>query len=112
MNNPFETIDARLSNIENLLLDLKHYAPTQQAQAEPQPDLIGIKEAASLLGWKVATIYTKSSKRTLPFPCMKKSGMKQLFFSRAKILSYRNSMGLRKSKKEIKEEAIQAQVKK
>ena len=24
MNNPFETIDARLSNIENLLLDLKH----------------------------------------------------------------------------------------
>jgi hypothetical protein len=24
MNNPFEIIDARLSNIENLLLDLKH----------------------------------------------------------------------------------------
>jgi predicted DNA-binding transcriptional regulator AlpA len=24
MNNPFETIDARLSNIENLLLDIKH----------------------------------------------------------------------------------------
>lgn len=24
MSNPFETIDARLSNLENLLLDLKH----------------------------------------------------------------------------------------
>ena len=25
MNNPFEAIDARLSNIENILLDLKHF---------------------------------------------------------------------------------------
>lgn len=30
-HNPFDTIDARLSNIENLLLDLKH------KQAEPPP---------------------------------------------------------------------------
>ena len=31
MNNPFQTIDARLSNIETLLLDLKH---TQKEQDE------------------------------------------------------------------------------
>lgn len=33
MNNPFETIDARLSNIENLLLDIKH-----QPTLEPPTD--------------------------------------------------------------------------
>jgi hypothetical protein len=30
MNNPFEIIEARLTNIENLLLDIKH-APKDQA---------------------------------------------------------------------------------
>ena len=30
MNNPFEVIDARLSNIESLLLDLKHTPPTNE----------------------------------------------------------------------------------
>ena len=32
MNNPFDTIEARLSNIETLLLDLKH---TPKEQGEP-----------------------------------------------------------------------------
>ncbi|WP_422091081.1 helix-turn-helix domain-containing protein [Tenacibaculum ovolyticum] len=33
MNNPFKTIDERLSNIEDLLLDIKH---TPQQKDEPQ----------------------------------------------------------------------------
>lgn len=37
MINPFETIDARLSNIENLLLDLKH-TPISKGAPPPPPD--------------------------------------------------------------------------
>jgi hypothetical protein len=37
MSNPFETIDARLSNIENLLLDLKH-PPKEKNSPPPSPD--------------------------------------------------------------------------
>jgi hypothetical protein len=39
MNNPFETIDARLSNIECLLLDIKHASnttPNNQVFTDPQ----------------------------------------------------------------------------
>ena len=36
-HNPFETIDARLSNIENLLLDLKH-PPKDKSTPPPSPD--------------------------------------------------------------------------
>lgn len=34
MTNPFETIDARLSNIESLLLDIKHNPTKSEQQAE------------------------------------------------------------------------------
>jgi predicted DNA-binding transcriptional regulator AlpA len=36
MNNPFETIDARLSNIESILLDLKH--SNRGNQTTPETD--------------------------------------------------------------------------
>ena len=45
MSNPFETIDKRLSNIESLLIDIKH---------RPKEDLsnkrYSIKEASEILG--------------------------------------------------------------
>jgi len=45
MNNPFETLDKRLSNIEDILLDIKH---------KPKEDLsnkrYSIKEASKILG--------------------------------------------------------------
>ncbi len=45
MNNPFETISARLSNIEDLLIDIKH---------TPKEDLsnkrYSIKEASKIVG--------------------------------------------------------------
>ena len=34
MNNPFEVIEARLNNIETLLLDLKHTPKEQSEQPE------------------------------------------------------------------------------
>lgn len=44
MNNPFTTLEARLSNIENLLLDIKH--PPQQKETK----LFSVKELAIYAG--------------------------------------------------------------
>ncbi len=44
MNNPFETINERLSNIESLLLDIKH-KPVEEDKKEN----LTIKETAELL---------------------------------------------------------------
>ena len=56
MTNPFESIDGRLSNIEILLLEIKH----QQPQADPPNSspqrLFGDKSAADYLGCSVLTI--------------------------------------------------------
>jgi hypothetical protein len=35
MNNPFEVIEARLSSIENLILDLKHKPQTVEPTTTP-----------------------------------------------------------------------------
>jgi hypothetical protein len=66
MNNPFETIDARLSNIENLLLDLKHssngHFPTEVEE------LLTVKQAADFLSLSVQTIYGAIHRKQSPAP--------------------------------------------
>jgi excisionase family DNA binding protein len=99
MNNPFEVIEARLSSIENLILDLKH----QPAKVEPtdQPEqLLTIQEAAEFLSLTVPTMYSKVSKGELPV--MKRS--KRLYFSRTELLEYLKD-GRKKSNAEIEAEA-------
>ena len=49
MQNPFEVIDARLSNIESLLLDLKHKVPPPKPEPEDKR-FINRKQAAKKLG--------------------------------------------------------------
>lgn len=44
MNNPFETINQRLSNIETLLLDIKH-----QPKEEVKSENLTVKETAEVL---------------------------------------------------------------
>ena len=82
MNNPFEVFDMRLSNIENLLLDLKHN-PAQS----PQPDLeqlLTIQQAGELLCLTVPTMYSLVSRAEVP--CMKKG--KRLYFSKADLMEW------------------------
>lgn len=56
MTNPFESIDGRLSNIEILLLEIKHQQPNQ-THPNPQPKrLYGDKAAAVYLGCSVLTV--------------------------------------------------------
>jgi excisionase family DNA binding protein len=99
MNNPFEVIEARLSSIENLILDLKH--KPQAVEPTEQPDqLLTIQEAAEFLSLTVPTMYSKVSKREIP--CMKRS--KRLYFSRTELLEYLKD-GRKKSNAEIEQEA-------
>ncbi len=99
MNNPFEVIEARLSSIENLILDLKH----QPKKVEPvnQPErLLTIQEAAEFLHLSVPTIYSKVSKGELPV--MKRGN--RLYFSKAELLQYLED-GRKKSNADIEAEA-------
>ncbi len=81
MNNPFESIESRLSNIESLLLDIKH-PPFQETKNSEK--LLTVKEAAEFLNLTVPTIYTKTSKGELPF--MKRG--KRLYFSSTELTDY------------------------
>jgi len=94
MNNPFEVIEARLSSIENLILDLKQ--PTKVEPTEQPEQLLTVQEAAQFLNLTVPTIYSKVSKGELPV--MKRS--KRLYFSSAELMEYIKE-GRKKSNAEI-----------
>lgn len=98
MNNPFEVIEARLSSIENLILDLKQ--PTKVEPTEQPEQLLTVQEAAQFLSLTVPTMYSKVSKGEISV--MKKS--KRLYFSSTDLLEYVKS-GRKKSNAEIEQEA-------
>lgn len=83
MTNPFESIEARLSIIENLILDLKHQ-PKQVEETQNKEKLLTIQEAAAFLNLTVPTLYSKVSKSELPV--MKRS--KRLYFSQIELMNY------------------------
>ena len=99
MNNPFEVIEARLSSIENLILDLKHQ-PIKVKPTDQPEQLLTIQAAAEFLSLTVPTMYSKVSKGELPV--MKRS--KRLYFSRTELLEYLK-VGRKKSNTEIEQEA-------
>lgn len=83
MNNPFEVIEARLNNIETLLLDLKHQ-PKEQGKQSQADQLLTIQQASELLNLSVPTIYGLVSR--LEIPCMKKG--KRLYFSQQELTNW------------------------
>jgi excisionase family DNA binding protein len=103
MNNPFELIDARLSNIENLLLDLKKL-PTP-GHPEPDPDRwFNLDELCLYLPDKPAkpTVYGWVHSGTIP---NHKSGKKLRFLKSETDLWLKT--GRRKTIAETAEEANQ-----
>lgn len=98
MNNPFELIEARLSSIENLMLDLKQ--PIKVDPTEQPEQLLTVQETAQFLNLAVPTIYSKVSKGELPV--MKRS--KRLYFSSTELMEYLKQ-GRKKSNAEIEQEA-------
>jgi excisionase family DNA binding protein len=97
MNNPFEVLEARLSIIEDLLLDLK-YKPQHTG---PAPDeLLTIQQAAEFLNLSVPTIYSKVQYKQVPVN--KQAG--RLYFSKAELIEYVKE-GRKKTQAELKAEA-------
>lgn len=97
MTNPFEAIEAKLSGIEKLILDLKN--PLGQSE-EAKDSLMTVEGAAEFLSLTVPTIYSKVSKGELPF--MKQS--KRLYFSKEELTNYIKE-GRRKTNAEVLAEA-------
>ncbi len=83
MSNPFDTIDARLSNIESLLLDISLQSTKQPPKPE-QDQLLTVQQAAEFLTLSVPTIYGLISKGELPV--MKRS--KRCYFSKVELVNY------------------------
>ncbi|MBL7766989.1 MAG: helix-turn-helix domain-containing protein [Chitinophagaceae bacterium] len=100
MNNPFEVIEARLSNIETLLLDLKHKTK-EQGEQPPAEELLTVQDTAKLLSLSVPTIYGLISKGELPV--MKRS--KRCYFSKVELINYLKQG----RKKTLAETAIEAE---
>jgi excisionase family DNA binding protein len=83
MNNPFDVIEARLNNIETLLLDLKH--PLKEKGEPTETDeLLTVQDTAKFLSLSVPTVYTLISKGELPV--MKRS--KRCYFSKIELITY------------------------
>ena len=101
MTNPFETIEARLSNIENLLIDLK--SPSKPLSNPIKEELLTIKQAAEMLSISVPTVYGYFHFRQIP--CMKRRG--RLYFSKSELLAWVQS-GKRSTLDEIKADAIKS----
>jgi len=99
MNNPFETIDARLSNIESLLLDLKH--TNKETDSQPEADqFLTVQQAADMLCLSVPTIYGLVHDSKIP---VSKKG-KRLYFSKVELTEWIKT-GRKKTLSEISLEA-------
>ena len=98
MNNPFENLDKRLSNIENLLLDIKH-EPQHKSQPEPDNPL-NIKEVVKLTGYTKPTLYGYCQRNEIPYH---KKG-NRLYFFKSEIIDWIKT-GKQKTLKELQAEA-------
>tara|TARA_Y100000385_G_C12724810_1_gene480213 strand:- start:105 stop:446 length:342 start_codon:yes stop_codon:yes gene_type:complete len=99
MKNPFELIDARLSSIEDILLEIK--LPPKEVEPNETPEqFITIQEAAQFLKLTVPTLYSKVSRRELPV--MKRGN--RLYFSKYELIDYLKQ-GRKKSNFEIEQAA-------
>ena len=83
MENPFNVIEAKLSNIETLLLDLKQN-PKEHIILPEADELFTLEDTALFLNLSKATIYSLNSKGELP--SMKRS--KRLYFSKKELMDY------------------------
>ncbi len=85
MNNPFEVIEARLSSIENLILDLKHQPKKVESKNESEQPLT-VEETAEFLSLSVPTIYGLIHKGKL----VGMKPAKRRYFHKVELLNYLN----------------------
>ena len=85
MHNPFEILDARLANIEEILLDLRNAGKRFGEGVHPQGNAVGrtlnINQAGEFVGLTRQTLYRKTSANEIPH--FKKAG--RVFFDRKEL---------------------------
>lgn len=79
MTNPFEVIEARLSTIETLLIDIKHFKEEQSTFNTRQ--IFNLDQFCEYTSLSKQTVYKKTSKGEIPHS---KRG-KRLFFEKASV---------------------------
>ena len=82
MNNPFETLDKRLCNIENILFDIKHI-PKTEPQAEIETP-IQLDDVVPITGLSKPTLYGKVQRNEIPHH---KQG-NRLYFFKSEIVNW------------------------
>ncbi len=95
MKNPFEVLEHRLSNIESLLLDIKH-----NRRSGLTDETWTIEQVATRTGLAISSIYKKTSSNEIPHF---KRG-KRLYFSKLAIEKWLRENPIRTSQ-EIESEA-------
>lgn len=94
MNNPFAPIFERLERIEKSLSGI--HSALESKSGTPDDEFLNVQQVAGLIEESVASIYTRTSSRTIPFY---KKG-KRLLFKRSEILQWIES-GKKKTIEEI-----------
>ncbi len=97
MNNPFAPIFEKLENIEKSLNGL--YTVLETNRTTNKEEFLNVSQVADLIEESVASIYTRTSNRTIPFY---KKG-KRLLFKKAEIIKWIES-GKKKTIEEIQNE--------
>lgn len=99
----FENLPQMVESIAVEIKTLKHLIEHAHSQVEETPDVIlNVQEAAELLNLSVPTIYTKVSKKEIPYN--KVINGKRIYFFKSELIDYVKS-GRRKSYKDIDLEA-------
>lgn len=98
--NPFVTINQFLSSIDKKIDELKRSQLQINGETDPSK-LMTITEASRFLNLSKSAIYSKTSKRLIPFV---KRG-KQLYFIKSDLLDWLN-----KGKKDIQEDSLQTSI--
>ncbi len=83
MSNPFEPINARLSNLEALTLEVLQYLRTNSAPP-PADEFLDVKSSADFLGCTEQTVYQYKAKGILK--AYKRMG--RLKFKRSELISF------------------------
>ena len=91
MNLTFEQLPEAVTNLTREVSALRQLLISKEQHTEQQEQFLTIQQAAAFLSLTVPTIYSKVSRRKLPF--MKQG--KRLYFSKSELSDY-----LRRGKKE------------
>lgn len=88
MDNPFETIAKRLTNIEDLLLDLKHRnVPTSASVTTSNiAPILSADQVREMTGWPKGTFYAKVS--AMPEGVVIRGKSRRLLFDREKFMQW------------------------